>query len=96
MSPDSAPQGLDAAVNKEITAIWAQVQNRVKQLAGDSKIKPNLTVDGVLSQLDYAQCRETPHSKYTSIRSAFNNTLQLIQFVGDLAAGAAAEVGTLK
>ncbi|RJE17896.1 hypothetical protein PHISCL_09766 [Aspergillus sclerotialis] len=78
----SAPQGLDA------------IQSRVRQLAsGDSKkIKPNLGIDGVLSQLDRTQRSRESTSKYPKIRATFNNALQLIQSVGEIVAGGASEI----
>lgn len=91
----SAPRGLDAAANKEISAIWAQVQARVVQLAGgDSKnIKSNLSIEAVLIRLDQAQDgREQSSKVYSTIRSTFNITLQFIQTVGEIVAQGASEV----
>lgn len=95
---NSAPTSLDAAANKEIYAIWSQVQARVIQLAGGDtkKIKTNLSIDGVLARLDLAQeAREESASKskvYSTIRATFNTTLQVIQTVGEIVSQGASEV----
>lgn len=88
----SAPRGLDVIVNREIAAIWTQVQARVLQLARDSskEINSDLDIDGVLSLLDRVQrSRDTSSKKHAAIRAAFDNTLQLIQSIGEVAAFAA-------
>ncbi|RMJ27393.1 hypothetical protein PHISP_01709 [Aspergillus sp. HF37] len=77
-----SPRGPDPAVNDELAAAWAQVQGRVVQLACEcaQEVDPNLDIDGVLAQLDRAQrSRATSASKYASIRTTFDNTLQIIQ-----------------
>lgn len=95
---NSTPISLDAAANKEISAIWAQVQARVIQLAGGDpkKIKTNLTIDAVLARLDQAQeaREESSNSKVysTAIRATFNTTLQFVQTVGEIVAQGASEV----
>lgn len=96
---NSTPTSLDAAANKEISAIWTQVQARVIQLAGgDTKnIKNNLSIDGVLARLDQAQeSREESSSSrakvYNTIRATFNTTLQVIQTVGEIVSQGASEV----
>lgn len=91
----SVPRGLDAAANKEISAIWAQFQARVVQLAGgdSNNIKSNLTIEAVLVRLDQAQdTREQSSKVYSTIRSTFNTTLQFIQTVGEIVAQGASEV----
>ena len=96
---NSAPTSLDAAANKEISAIWAQVQARVIQLTGGDtkKIKTNLSIDDVLARLDLAQeaREESSASKskvYSTIRATFNTTLQVIQTVGEIVSQGASEV----
>lgn len=96
---NSIPTSLDAAANKEISAIWAQVQARIIQLAGGDtkKIKTNLSIDGVLARLDLAQeaREESSASKskvYSTIRATFNTTLQVIQTVGEIVSQGASEV----
>lgn len=96
-SPAGTPFGLDATTNKEIAAIWAQVQARVVQLAGgDPKnIKPNLTIDAVLARLDQAQDAREQSRKdkvYSAVRSTFNTTLQFVKTVGGIVAQGTSEV----
>ena len=91
------PLGLDATTNKEISAIWAQVQARVVQLAGgDPKnIKSNLTIDAVLARLDEAQDAREQSRKdkvYSAVRSTFNTTLQFVKTVGGIVAQGTSEV----
>ena len=91
------PLGLDATTNKEIAAIWAQLQARVVQLAGgDPKnIKPNLTIDAVLARLDQAQDAREQSRKdkvYSAVRSTFNTTLQFVKTVGGIVAQGTSEV----
>ncbi|KAL5003715.1 hypothetical protein BDV10DRAFT_2038 [Aspergillus recurvatus] len=76
----------------EIVDIWAQVQARVVQLAGgdSSKIQANLSIEDVLSHLDKAQ--DLSSKKDSSIRSAFERTLQFIDKVGGIVAGGTSEV----
>lgn len=90
----SAPRGTDPEMNKELSKIWAQVRERVVQLAGgDEKNIQPLGVDGVLAQLDNAQKKSTESSeKRQGIKTAFNRTLNAISTVGGLAAGAASMV----
>lgn len=72
--------------------IWSQVQARVVQLAGgdSSKIQADLTIEGVLAFLDKAQ--DASAKKDSSIRDAFEKTLQFIDTVGGIVAGGASEV----
>jgi hypothetical protein len=93
-APNFVPQGLDAATNKELSEIWAQVQVRVLELAGGDwhKIK-SLDIEGVLSQLDQSQKTDRGSSGTMKvIKNTFNRTLVLIQTVGSIAAGAASQV----
>ncbi|KAI9375495.1 hypothetical protein BJX61DRAFT_539779 [Aspergillus egyptiacus] len=88
------PRGADSTINEELSTIWAQVQERVLELAGGDKkqIQP-LGVKGVLAQLDDAQNRAAERStRREGIRSAFDRTLNVIQTVGGVAAGGAAMV----
>ncbi|KAL4906693.1 hypothetical protein BDW74DRAFT_136595 [Aspergillus multicolor] len=75
----------------EIANIWAQVQARVVQLAGGdpSKIQADLSIDDVLSCLEKAQ--DASSKKDSSIRSAFERTLQFIDTVGGVVAGGTGE-----
>lgn len=81
-----------SALKGEIVEIWSQVQARVVQLAGgdSSKIQADLTIEGVLAVLDKAQ--DASAKKDSSIRDAFEKTLQFIDTVGGIVAGGAAEV----
>ncbi|KAL3477766.1 hypothetical protein BJX99DRAFT_225700 [Aspergillus californicus] len=82
----------NSALKGEIVDIWSQVQARVIQLAGgdSSSIQPNLSITDVLSLLDKAQDQFT--KKDSSVRNAFENTLQFIEVVGGIVAGGAGEV----
>lgn len=94
-APSFVPQGLDAATNKELTEIWAQVQVRVLELAGGDwhKINLSLDIEGVLSQLDQSQKTDKASSgTMKAIKKTFNRALVLIQTVGSIAAGAASQV----
>ncbi|RDW72310.1 uncharacterized protein DSM5745_07482 [Aspergillus mulundensis] len=75
----------------EIGDIWAQVQARVVQLAGGdpSKIEADLSIEDVLSYLEKTQ--DASSKKDSSIRSAFEKTLQFIDTVGGLVAGGTGE-----
>ncbi|KAL2868600.1 uncharacterized protein BJX67DRAFT_371292 [Aspergillus lucknowensis] len=81
-----------SALKSEIVDIWSQVQARVVQLAGgdSSNIQGDLTIEGVLSYLDKAQDQSA--KKESSIRRAFEKTLQFIDTVGGIVAGGAGEV----
>ncbi|KAL2822124.1 hypothetical protein BDW59DRAFT_149666 [Aspergillus cavernicola] len=76
----------------EIVEIWSQVQARVIQLAGgdSSNIQAGLDIDSVLATLDKAQDQSSKRD--SSIRGAFEKTLQFIDTVGGIVAGGAAEV----
>lgn len=93
--PSFVPRGLDPVTTKELADIWAQVQVRVLELAGGdkAKVQQQLGINGVLSQLDQAQKSDKESSaKYPTIKNTFNRTLQLLQTVGSIAAGAASQV----
>ncbi|KAL2827846.1 hypothetical protein BJY01DRAFT_255572, partial [Aspergillus pseudoustus] len=80
-----------SALRGEIVEIWFQVQERVKQLVGgDDKIQADLTIEDVLSYLDKAQ--DQSEKKDSSIRSAFQKTLQFIETVGGVVSTGASEV----
>ncbi|KAL4881043.1 hypothetical protein BJY04DRAFT_227961 [Aspergillus karnatakaensis] len=81
-----------SALKSEIVEIWSQVQARVVQLAGGdaSKIQANLGIEGVLSYLDKAQ--DATSGTDSSVRGAFEKTLQFIDTVGGIVAGGAGEV----
>ncbi|KAL4763860.1 uncharacterized protein BDW70DRAFT_148252 [Aspergillus foveolatus] len=95
ISPSSAKapplERRSSTLKDEIVEIWAQVQARVVQLAGDdsSKIQTDLSIEDVLSYLDKAQ--DLSSKKDSSIRSAFERTLQFIDTVGGVVAGGAGE-----
>jgi hypothetical protein len=82
----------NSALKGEIVEIWSQVQARVIQLAGGdpSKIKKDLTIEGVLVYLDKAQDQSAP--KDSSIRGAFEKTLRFIDTVGGVIAVGVSEV----
>ncbi|KAF9891731.1 hypothetical protein FE257_003212 [Aspergillus nanangensis] len=81
-----------SAIKDEIATIWAQVQARVIQLAGGdpAKVQHSLSINTVLGYLNTAQEAAIP--KESPIRTTFNTTLQLIDTVGSVVAGGAAEV----
>ncbi|KAL3479350.1 hypothetical protein BJX99DRAFT_255608 [Aspergillus californicus] len=90
----SAPRGTNSALNEELSTIWAQVHIRVLELAGgdEKQIKP-LGVKGVLAQLDRSQNKAAERSEKTQgVRTAFDRTLNVVQTVGGVAAGAASQV----
>lgn len=96
ISPSSAKapplERRSSTLKDEIVEIWAQVQARVIQLAGDdsAKIQTDLSIEDVLSYLDKAQ--DLSSKKDSSISSAFERTLQFIDTVGGVVAGGAGEV----
>ncbi|KAL4785921.1 hypothetical protein BJX76DRAFT_150863 [Aspergillus varians] len=81
-----------SALKSEIVEIWSQVQARVVQLAGgdSANIQAKLSIEGVLACLDKAQDQSS--NKDSSIRGAFEKTLQFIDTVGGIVAGGASEV----
>ncbi|KAL4807972.1 hypothetical protein BDV18DRAFT_168164 [Aspergillus unguis] len=90
----TVPHGTDSTVNERLAAIWAQVHERVLELAGDDEkqIQP-IGAKGVLAQLDTAQKKTAERSeKREGIRTAFGRTLNIVQTVGGVAAGAASLV----
>ncbi|KAL3468524.1 hypothetical protein BJX64DRAFT_246157 [Aspergillus heterothallicus] len=81
-----------SALRGEIVEIWSQVEDRVTQLVGGkrSDIQAKLTIEDVLSYLDRAQ--DQSEKKDSSIRGAFEKTLQFIETVGGVVSTGASEV----
>ncbi|KAK8057415.1 hypothetical protein PG996_011352 [Apiospora saccharicola] len=94
LSP-TGPEAQRAAAQKEIDAIWVQVEDRVKQLAkrqGDEKLK-KLKIDDVLGYVDSIQQSEKDKAaKFGWFKEAVGNTLKCIQTVGSIVSSGVSEV----
>lgn len=90
----SAPLGLDATANEEITAIWAQVQERVRQLAESEgkEVNDGLEIDDVLANLESSQEQPEQSPAAQAVKTAFNRTMGLIKTVGGIVASGASQV----
>ncbi|KAK8006923.1 hypothetical protein PG989_000913 [Apiospora arundinis] len=93
-----SPTGADAAraaAQKEIDAIWAQVQDRVLQLAARQKtqVRKNISINDVLRYVDEVQHSEKDKSeKFGWFKTAVGNTLQCIQTIGGIVSSGASQV----
>ena len=99
VAASGVPVGTDAAINKEITTQWMKVQERVNEIALEAKadIKPGISIDEVLENLDSAQ---NPRNKKDSkasgyAKQVFHRTLRLIKTVGGIVADGASQVSFL-
>ncbi|KAK8015846.1 hypothetical protein PG991_008734 [Apiospora marii] len=95
LSP-TGPEAQRAATQKDIDAIWAQLELRVKQLAkrqqGDEKLK-KLNIDDVLGYVDSIQQSEKDkEAKFGWFKKAVGNTLKCIQTVGGIVSSGVSEV----
>lgn len=90
----SAPLGLDATANEEITAIWAQVQERVRQLAESEgkEVNDGLEIDDVLANLESSQEQPEKSPAAQAVKTAFTRTMGLIKTVGGIVANGASQV----
>ncbi|KAK8022574.1 hypothetical protein PG993_013341 [Apiospora rasikravindrae] len=93
-----SPTGAEAArvaAQKEIDTIWAQVHQRVQQLA-DREGKPQrkgMSIDDVLGVVHEIQkSRKEESEKYGWFKNAVTNTLKCIQTIGGIVASGASEV----
>ena len=89
----------DEGEKSDIDLIWTQVQERVVKLAGgdSGKLQKHLDIDGVLAFIDRAQASQKKKSeKYNWFRTAVSRTLQCIQTVGGVVAGAASQVSHVR
>ncbi|KAK8123718.1 hypothetical protein PG999_003636 [Apiospora kogelbergensis] len=94
LSPTGA-EAARAAAQKEIDAIWAQVQDRVLQLADRQKttVKKNIGINDVLSYVDQIQHSEKDKSeKFGPFKTAVTNTLKCIQTIGGIVSSGASQV----
>ncbi|KAK8091716.1 hypothetical protein PG997_002077 [Apiospora hydei] len=94
LSPTGA-EAARAAADKEMEDIWAQVQQRVQQLA-DREGKPprkGMSINDVLGVVDEIQkSRKEDAEKYGWFKKAVNNTLKCIQTIGGIVSSGASEV----
>ncbi|OJJ36091.1 hypothetical protein ASPWEDRAFT_156490 [Aspergillus wentii DTO 134E9] len=91
----SVPLGLDASQNEEITAIWIQVEDRVRKLAYQQgkHVNPALGINDVLANLNAAQQPDKQDSETSKIiKQSFSRTLGLIKTVGGIITDGASQV----
>ncbi|KAL7622040.1 hypothetical protein AAE478_007541 [Parahypoxylon ruwenzoriense] len=85
----------DLAEQKEIEAIWKEVNNKVIELAGGDpkKIQKTLDIDAVLKYIDNVQASDKKGSeKFGLFKKVVSRTLQCIKTVGGIVADAASDV----
>lgn len=94
LSP-TGPEAQRAATQKEIDAIWAQLELRVMQLAKrqvDEKLR-KLNIDDVLGYVDSIQQSEKDkEAKFGWFKNVVGNTLKCIQTVGGIVSSGVSEV----
>ena len=92
--PGSVPLGLDAAANKEVTAIWLQVQEKVRQLAvsEDKEVNNGLEIGDVIANLESSQEKEEKSPAAQVVKTMFGRTMGLIKTVGGIVADGASTV----
>ena len=90
----SAPLGLDATENEEITIIWSQVQERVRLLAEreGKGINAGLEIDDVIANLESSQEKEEESPTKEAVKVAFGRTMGLIKTVGGIVVDGASTV----
>lgn len=90
----SAPLGLDATENEEITAIWSQVQEKVRLLAVSQgkEINNGLEIDDVIANLESSQEKEEESPTAQAVKVAFGRTMGLIKTVGGIVVDGASTV----
>ncbi|CAG8365215.1 unnamed protein product [Penicillium salamii] len=88
------PLGLDASENDEITAIWAQVQERVAMLGikEGKEINSGLEIDDVIANLEASQEKEEESPTAQAVKVAFGRTMGLIKTVGGIVVDGASTV----
>lgn len=91
---DGVPLGLDATANEEITAIWAQVLERVRQLAQHEKkeVQEGLGIGDVIASLEASQAKEEESPTRQAVKTAFGRTMGLISTVGGIVSEGASTV----
>ena len=92
--PGSVPLGLDAAANKEVTAVWLQVQEKVRQLAvsEDKEVNNGLEIGDVIANLESSQEKEEKSPAAQVVKTMFGRTMGLIKTVGGIVADGASTV----
>ncbi|KAI1129707.1 hypothetical protein F5Y10DRAFT_237803 [Nemania abortiva] len=87
MSASSEPGKIDLADQKEIEAIWKEVNAKVLELAGGDpkKAQRTLSIDDVLNYIDHVQkVDEAKAEKYGAFKNIVSQTLQCIGVVGGI------------
>ncbi|KAI0203625.1 hypothetical protein F4808DRAFT_417300 [Astrocystis sublimbata] len=87
MSAGSESSKVDLADQKEIEAIWKEVNAKVLELAGGDpkKVKNSLTIDDVLKYIDSVQKTDAAKSEeYGTFKTIVTTTLQCIGTVGGI------------
>lgn len=91
-----APSPLGPALkdNEEIQAIWAEIQEKVNDLAKKAgrPINTGMQIDDVMGTLASTEHPNLEPSKKDTAKKVFGNTLKVIQRVGGFAADAASQV----
>ncbi|KAK8076248.1 hypothetical protein PG994_003520 [Apiospora phragmitis] len=93
-----SPTGVEtarAAAQKEINVIWAQVEQRVQQLANrlGKPVEKRLNINDVLGYVDSVQKSEKEQSeKFGWFKDAVANTLKCIQTIGGIVSSGVSEV----
>lgn len=94
-----APTVGDAQANEELASAWADMEDRMYQLAEMSRgtdYDPNLRKENVLDNFDTVRSeREKKSAKWGKLRKTVNNTLTVISNVGGMVADAASQVSTV-
>lgn len=87
MSAGSESSKVDLADQKEIEAIWKEVNAKVLELAGGDprKVRETLTIDDVLKYIDGVQkADEAKSEQYSKFKTIVGATLQCIGTVGGI------------
>ncbi|KAJ8120703.1 hypothetical protein ONZ43_g2657 [Nemania bipapillata] len=95
MSASAEPAKIDLADQKEIEAIWKEVNAKVLELAGGDpkKVKQTLTIDDVLNYIDRVQkVDEAKAEEYAVFKNVVSQTLQFIGVVGGIITDGVASV----
>lgn len=99
MSASSETNKLDLADQKEIEAIWKEVNAKVLELAGGDpkKLQGSLSIDDVLHYIDDVQkVDEEKEEEYGAFKGTVELTLQCIGTVGGIVTDGVANVGNSK
>ncbi|KAI1153321.1 hypothetical protein F4825DRAFT_415644 [Nemania diffusa] len=95
MSASSEPAKIDLADQKEIEAIWKEVNAKVLELAGGDpkKVNQTLSIDDVLHYIDRVQkVDEAKAEEYGAFKNVVSQTLQFIGVVGGIVTDGVASV----